>query len=479
MVTLYFIATAVLNLSLGYALASVLLKPTAAAHCLRTPPPAQASPASPPLPNSLSAPIETAEAPAESVPEPTVDEPAVEIPAKPEGDEPDDDDPADDDEPTAACQEDEPADDLPRYSDEIPQEWIDLLDETVHTNSFVEAAIHVLKLQVGRYRDMLIEIDRRVRELAPKPDLPALRKCLADLKQINQQWLKNQADAAKKLANRKSLPPNFTEIGDDLEDVLLDQAAQIETTCNNIEMLDFESNLKHGCRRLITEIIRLIDACHGLRDRMHESYLAVIMYEGRLQSIDRGTQTDTLTGLLNLVGVWRVVEDWLCDDPDHERLASVALIDINATRRLTEEHGPLIGDRVIRGIGHLIDSLMRKNRGMDVCCRFAGQQFFAFLGDTGPHNATSALERIRQTIAASKFAHNDDIEIEVRVNSAVVEVQPGDSAGEMLRRAQETLQVSKEAGHDRTFLNEGSGPVQVDPPKYDVKAQVIRLEEQL
>ena len=58
-----------------------------------------------------------------------------------------------------------------------------------------------------------------------------------------------------------------------LEDILLDQQAQIETTCSNIDVLDFSTEVTVGCKRLIIEISKLLDMAHILRDRMQESLI--------------------------------------------------------------------------------------------------------------------------------------------------------------------------------------------------------------
>ncbi len=129
-------------------------------------------------------------------------------------------------------------------------------------------AVQALRLEVGKYRDRLIELDKRVRQCLHKGESKELSKVLADLKKTNQEWLAQQADAADHLSSKTGNLGTFEKMGGMLEEILLEQTAQIETTCSNIDHLDFESDLPAGCRRLIGETRKLIDMAHSLRDRM-------------------------------------------------------------------------------------------------------------------------------------------------------------------------------------------------------------------
>ena len=359
---------------------------------------------------------------------------------------------------------------------EIPQAWLDLLDESAQSNSFVEAAVHVLKLEVGRYRDELIRIDARVRQSLAAPDAAAIDECLVELKQCNVDWLARQQEAASHLSNQQGNLGEFSSMGTSLEETLLEQTAQIETTCSNIEHLDFASDPTAGCQRLIGEISKLLDMAHNLRDRMHESLLAIVLHDKRLDTLDKRLQVDGLTGLYNRSGMEVVFHEWWLDDPSRIRLASVAMLDLDRFGRLNELHGVTVGDRVLRGFAELLQDLIRKDRGFDVMCRFSGQRFVVFFGDTGPRAANSEIERIRQTIEATSFEYND-AEIQVTVSCGVTEVTAADSTMTLFERLRKTMREAKKAGRNGTCLDDGTGPSIVEPPTFEVKGRIVRLSD--
>ncbi len=365
---------------------------------------------------------------------------------------------------------------VPEVSEEIPEEWLDLLEEAGagQSKSFVEASVQVLRLEVGKYRELLITVDDRVRNCLRDPDEDEVAKLLEDLRTANQDWLKRQAEAAGHLSAKKDALGGFSKMGGLLEDILLEQQAQIETTCSNIDVLDFSTNLRAGCKRLIIEICKLLDMSHILRDRMHESLMAVMAAEGRLESLDKKLQIDGLTGLSNRTGLESIFCQWWLDDPNRKRQLSLILIDIDRLGKINERYGALTGDQLIGAFGKLIDDSLRKDRGFDRVARCEGQRFALVIGDTGPQNATSCVERIRQTIEASTF-EIDGQEVEVTISCGVTEVGQQDTTDSLFDRLRKAVREAKRAGRNCTFLDSGEGPRAIEPPEYKIKPQVVRI----
>lgn len=374
---------------------------------------------------------------------------------------------ADDEEPIVVTQK--------LASEEIPSQWHEILEDVAESATFVEAAVHVFRLEVGKYRDQLISIDDRVRKCIETPDETQLQHCLDDLKNSNEAYLSRQDGARAHLTERQQSLGVLSDIGTQLEDVLLEQAAQIETAVSNIDVLDFDSDISEGCRRLLKEIDKLLYSCHALRDQMHEALLAVVVAEGRLAELDVKLKTDELTNLPNRTGIENVFKNFRDADPRRERVASLAIFDIDGLSKINRAQGPRFGDQVIEACGRAIDKAMRKKRGHDVASRFEGQRFLVFFGDTGPRNATSGIERIRQTIAASTFVCGE-LELELTVSCGVAEMAAGEPFKEACRRAGKAALAAKSAGRNRTFLDVGEGPEPVEVTDLNVTGHIITLD---
>jgi diguanylate cyclase (GGDEF)-like protein len=375
----------------------------------------------------------------------------------------------------AAPEEPEPEPEEVPVTAEIPNDWMDMLEEeNVVAGSFVEASVQVLRLEVGKYRDELIAIDRQVRECREQPEALLIKSLLAELKEVNEDWLKQQAEAADHLSSNTGNLGDLESMGAVLSNVLMDQAAQIETMCSNVDHLDFESDIPAGCTRLVTEIRKLIDLAHSLRDTMLDSLLGIVKAEGRLHTIDKRLQIDALTGIHNRSGLETVFDDLWREDPQRIRQISCGMVDLDRFSRLLEEHGAIRCDRLLRAFSTLLVDLVRKDRGFDVAARFSGQRFLTFFADTGPQNATSAIERIRQTVERTTF-ELDGIDIDLTVSCAVAEVQGDEKTESLYDRLNKAIRHAKKEGRNCTVLDDGNGPHSVDAPEYDVSGKIIRV----
>ncbi len=382
-------------------------------------------------------------------------------------------------------EESETTDDLPGAEAEaeekppvdIPDEWFALLaEESVETQSFVEASVQVLRLEVGKYRESLLDLEDQIREQSQAPVAEEMALLLEAVKTLNVQWLEKQSVAASCLTASKGDMGDLESTGNELEDILLEQSAQIETTCSNLEVLDFTSEVEAGCKRLLIEIGRLVDLAHSLRDGMNKSLLAIVRREGRLNTIGRALQKDGAAEHLNRGGLEVLFDEWHSDTANRERTLSLVAIDIDHVRKLNSKWSTRCVDRLLHAYAGLVYSLIRHDRGFDRMALIDGERFVLFLGDTGPRNALAAAERIRQTLQATSIDMGGE-EIEVRASCGVVEVGFKEGLDECLAHAAKTLRVAKKGGRNGSAIDEGNGPTTVDPPEFQVKGRVIQLAD--
>jgi len=126
--------------------------------------------------------------------------------------------------------------------DDLPADWLaQLAAEGIVAQTFVEAVAHVLRLEVGRYREQLVAAEVRTRASADDRDAESLRRLIDELRYVNQDWLDKQMAAADMLAQRAGRLGDHEHAAAALEQVLLDQAAQIRTACGTLQSLDAAS----------------------------------------------------------------------------------------------------------------------------------------------------------------------------------------------------------------------------------------------
>ena len=359
--------------------------------------------------------------------------------------------------------------------DELPADWLaQLAAEGIIAQSFVEAAAHVLKLEVGRYRELLVNIECRTRTSADDRDAEDLRRLIDELRFCNQDWLDKQKSAADLLGQRSGRMGAHEQAAASLEQALLDQAAQIRAACGTLQTLDPATEAETRGKQLIEQIGSLLNQAHALRDRILD-LLAMLICAGKSpDSYGPAVQRDYATGLPNRVGLEALLAGWWREDEQRTRMLSAVLIDIDRFGRVNQRLGSRSGDRAIVAIGRLIDESLTKDRGFERLVRIAGEAFLVLQGDVGPHQALTAAERLRQSIEATTL-DDEGNEFDLTISCGVIEVGHTESSLDVVRRAFETLKFAKKAGRNRCSLDKGEGPTMLDPPQFPVKGRVVSL----
>ncbi len=359
--------------------------------------------------------------------------------------------------------------------EELPEDWLaQLAAEGIVAQTFVEASAHVLRLEVGRYREQLVACEIRTRANAELRDAEALKRLIDELRSLNQDWLDKQTAAADTLTQRAGRLGDHEKAAESLEQVLLDQAAQIRTACAALESLDPAAEAVTSSKKLLEQIATLLAHAHALRDGMLE-LLATLLRSGEgLNALAQVVQGDSITGLPNRVGLEVLLASWFASDDQRTRPLSAVVIDVDRFGRINQRFGTRVGDRTIAAIGRLIDETLVKDRGFERLVRVSGEAFMLLQGDVGPHQALTAAERLRQSIEATTF-DDDAVEFDLTVSCGVIEVKPNESSVDLVRRSIETLKFAKKAGRNRCALDKGDGPAMLDPPQFPVKGRVVSL----
>jgi diguanylate cyclase (GGDEF)-like protein len=135
---------------------------------------------------------------------------------------------------------------------------------------------------------------------------------------------------------------------------------------------------------------------------------------------------------------------------------SVLMLDVDDFKKLNDTYGHGVGDRVLREVAQV---MRRAMRGVDIPARFGGEEFAVILPRTGLLDAHAVAERIRLDLADLRIAADDKV---VRVTASLgVSGFPdsgGDSAEELVKRADTALYRAKRTGKNRVELFWGEAP---------------------
>jgi two-component system cell cycle response regulator len=157
---------------------------------------------------------------------------------------------------------------------------------------------------------------------------------------------------------------------------------------------------------------------------------------------------DGLTGLHNRRYLDSHLQTLFDRAAARQRPLSLLITDIDRFKSINDTHGHEGGDDVLREFA----SRLRKNvRGIDLACRYGGEEFVVVMPDTEFDIAMRVGERIRAGIAGQTFAvARGATAIDVTVSIGVASMLKGkDSAADLIKRADLALYEAKTGGRNR------------------------------
>src|ERR1700682_481002 len=158
--------------------------------------------------------------------------------------------------------------------------------------------------------------------------------------------------------------------------------------------------------------------------------------------------TDALTGLYNR----RYMESHA--DALVERAAArgkpltVLIIDIDHFKAVNDTYGHDAGDDVLREFSDRLRSCIR---GIDLACRYGGEEFVVVMPDTDLGIANKVAERIRRRIAAEAFPidrGSRNVEVTISIGLAG-RIGTPDNSALIMKRADAALYLAKRNGRNR------------------------------
>jgi two-component system cell cycle response regulator len=156
---------------------------------------------------------------------------------------------------------------------------------------------------------------------------------------------------------------------------------------------------------------------------------------------------DELTGLLNRRELHGLLQNEWLRAVRFKRPFALGIADIDHFKRVNDTHGHPIGDRVIRHVGQVLESTLRR---LDRVARFGGEEFAILMPETGRREAGIAMERVRAALAqAPCLVPEEGLQIPVTLSIGVaVPLEDADSPDALIAAADRRLYAAKRAGRD-------------------------------
>ncbi len=157
--------------------------------------------------------------------------------------------------------------------------------------------------------------------------------------------------------------------------------------------------------------------------------------------------TDGLTGLHNRRYLDTHLQTLVERARGRGRELSLLITDIDKFKAINDTHGHDAGDDVLR---EFAQRLRQNVRGMDLACRYGGEEFVIVMPDTSAQLALEVAERVRESVEEMAFVSGEkQLKVTTSVGVATLNRNSSDDMKDLLKQADQALYEAKNSGRNR------------------------------
>ncbi len=219
---------------------------------------------------------------------------------------------------------------------------------------------------------------------------------------------------------------------------------------SNLGELDLENTASSA---VVAEAIAQISAANNkLQDRLEDAEKKIQDQAEEIRVQQSEARTDALTNLANRRAFDDVMAKNVASFKSEKRPLSMMMLDVDHFKQFNDTHGHQAGDEVLRRVGSTIAKAVKAT---DIPCRYGGEEFALVMPNTKIPQAKLAAERVRKAIEELTISFEGK-SLNVTASMGIAEITLGEEGAKLVRRADDAVYASKEAGRNRGYWHDGS-----------------------
>ncbi len=217
---------------------------------------------------------------------------------------------------------------------------------------------------------------------------------------------------------------------------------------NALAEMTQHASLHHVVNYILKSVNRSQKQRKDLSERLSQTSSEVQSLRIQLEESRNEANRDSLTGLLNRRGCEQRLE-LLNLKEVHKSLA----IDIDHFKKVNDNFGHFIGDKVIQQVAKVISSHVKKD---DIAVRYGGEEFLVVVANKPLNVAHNIAENIRRSIENLKLVQkqtNTKLP-SISVSIGLAEIENDNSWTSLFKRADQALYRAKSSGRNCCVVSE-------------------------
>ena len=239
--------------------------------------------------------------------------------------------------------------------------------------------------------------------------------------------------------------------------------ALLQIELSALQQAETHSEIEELKQILVGGIEELIQGQRALDAKLHRTgdYLKLVKSDAQdlrdeLHKVRLLSLTDEFTGLANRRAFMRRLQDEIGRAQRYGTSLVLALLDLDEFKAINDAYGHTAGDEVLRSYAQHVLSILRHH---DMVARYGGEEFAVLLPNTDRDGAVAAIAKVRNRALELRCEYAGKLLPVPTFSAGLTVYAPGESAKDLIDRADRALYRAKHMGRNRTEVELPPAPV--------------------
>ncbi|RLA18384.1 MAG: GGDEF domain-containing protein [Gammaproteobacteria bacterium] len=210
------------------------------------------------------------------------------------------------------------------------------------------------------------------------------------------------------------------------------------------------SDIKNIVSEIVAETSHLAEASQTLKKELDKTNSEIETLRSELEIVKEASVTDALTGLLNRRAFDSEINNIIEVAEVYPQGVVLLLMDLDHFKRVNDDFGHLVGDKVLRYTSALMKQHVDENH---LVARYGGEEMAVIMPNTNRDKAIEIANKIRLALAKSRLQRKDNGESigQITISIGAAKLESHDTFDSFVGRADECLYKAKETGRNRVI----------------------------
>lgn len=210
------------------------------------------------------------------------------------------------------------------------------------------------------------------------------------------------------------------------------------------------SDIKEIVSEIIAKTTHLTEASLTLKQELDNTNSEIESLRSELEIVKEASITDSLTGLLNRRAFDHELNSIIEVAEVYPQGMILLLMDLDHFKRVNDNFGHLVGDKVLRYTSALIKQHVDEKH---IVARYGGEEIAVIMPNTHRDDALKIANKIRVALEKSRLQRKDNGESigQVTISIGAAKLQATDTIDTLIGRTDECLYKAKENGRNQVI----------------------------